>query len=392
MSKIKAVDARYTGEEPIWDDWQNWSPEKYWKEYTRSFTFYNYYCNAKDTKPAVIEWMQSHGYTKEEIRAIKSAPDYSPGTTTGTLCTCMNRGMPPLHPNLQGYVDSLNPLHGPIRSDEVFVREQIAAAIANSIRLNPSNDLPTTNTTVAISPMVRLQKKCLSTMIMDLDLLMDEWCKSGDVVRIIPVFSAMKDHGLPAASCSQVESYLAKIHTEMSAALLGADPYFVENYSYLTKKQLTARVEALASMINDLGKFKNSAKAARAPREKKPTSTAKQIAKIQYMKHSEEFKITSINPVRIVGAQRLLAFNTKTRMLFDYKSAVAAGLAIKGTTLQNLDEATCRCIRLRKPEEFLQIALNSTANQFEKAWTKLTTKEGKPNGRINSDTILLRAI
>ena len=79
-------------------------------------------------------------------------------------------------------------------------------------------------------------------------------------------------------------------------------------------------------------------------------------------------------------------------MLFDYKSAVAAGLAIKGTTLQTLDEATCRCIRLRKPEEFLQIALNSTANQFEKAWTKLTTKEGKPNGRINSDTILLRAI
>jgi hypothetical protein len=145
-------------------------------------------------------------------------------------------------------------------------------------------------------------------------------------------------------------------------------------------------------MMNDLSKFKNSAKAARAPREKKPTSAAKQIAKIQYMKHSEEFKITSINPVRIVGAQRLLAFNTKTRMLFDYKSNVATGLAIKGTTLQNLDEATCRSIRLRKPEEFLQIALNSTANQFEKAWSKLTTKESKPNGRINSDTVLLRVI
>ena len=392
MSKIKAVDARYTGEEPIWDGWESWSHEKYWKEYTRSFNFYNYYCSAKDTKPAVIEWMQTHDYSKEEILAIKNAPDYSPGMTTGTLCTCMNRGMPPLHPGIQSYVDSVNPSHGPVLSSEVFVREYIAAAIATSRRLNYGSDLSSTNTVAGISPMVRLQKKCLSTMIMDLDVLMDEWCDAGDVVRVIPIFSAMKSHDLPAAACSQVESYLSKILIEMSAALLGEDLYLVENYSYLTKKQLAARVDALTSMINDLSKFKNSAKAARAPREKKPTSAAKQIAKIQYMKHSEEFKITSINPVRIVGAQRLLAFNTKTRMLFDYKSDVAAGLAIKGTTLQYSDKAACRCIRLRKPEEFLQIALNSTANQFEKAWSKLTTKESKPNGRINSDTVLLRVI
>jgi hypothetical protein len=110
------------------------------------------------------------------------------------------------------------------------------------------------------------------------------------------------------------------------------------------------------------------------------------------MKHSEEFKVTSINPIRIVGAYRLLAFNVKTRMLFDYGTSASTGFIMKGTTIQNSDESISRCIRLRKPEEFLQIALSNTANQFDKAWEKLTTKESKPNGRINDDIILLRVL
>ena len=229
-------------------------------------------------------------------------------------------------------------------------------------------------------------------MIMDLDLLMDEWCKSGDIVRVIPVYSAMQGHGLPAAACPQVEAYLTKIHTEMALALGGEDEYISEGYSYLAKDQLTSRVTALASMISDLSKFKNTAKAARAPREKKAKSATKQIERIQYLKLDNTFKIASINPVRIIGACRLFTFNVKTRMLFDFGTASTTGFSVKGTTLQNADETMCRYIRLRKPEEFLQIILNGSSSQIEKAWAKLTTKEGKPKCRINKDMVLLRVI
>lgn len=392
---INAVDSRYTGEEPVWDGWETWPIEKFWKEYTRAFNFYNYYSCAKDSKPAVLEWMVNNGYSKADIHSVKSAPDYFPGMTTGTLCTCMNRGMPVEHPHAQKYVESVSNrvLSEPMMASDAFAKEKIALAITEGNRSAANETIEQAGSPVksnAISPMVRLQKKCMDTMIMELDLLMDEWCDSGDEVRVIPIYKTMQKHELPAAACSQVETYLEKWLNEMSLAASGEDAYMAEGYAYLSKKQLNNRIAAIQTMLDDLVMFKNSAKASRKPREKKPTAATKQIEKLKYMKHSEEFKVTSINPIRIIGAYRLLAFNVKTRMLFDYGTSATTGFIMKGTTIQNSDETMSRCIRLRKPEEFLQIALGNTANQFDKAWEKLTTKESKPNGRINDDIILLR--
>ena len=392
---IAAVDSRYTGEEPIWDGWETWPVEQFWKEYSRSFNFYNYYSTAKATKPAILEWMGNNGYTKEDIAAVKAAPDYFPGMTTGTLCTCLNRGMPTIHPKINEYLESLwEDAVNKVQPCDIFVRGAIANAIIEGKKANQKD---TVQTIVAekpsgISPMDRLKAKCNKTIIMDLELLMDEWCKSGNEVRVIPVYQTMQKYELPAAACAFVEDYLKKIGNELSVAHSGASEYLAEVYSCYSKKQLLSRINAIESMVNDLTMFKTSVKAAKAPREKKPTPATKQIAKLQYLKHSEEFKITSINPIRVVGAYRLLAFNVKTRVLFDYVCTVTTGFTIKGTTIQNFDEVASRCIRLRKPDEFIPIAVGSTEKQLEKAWEKLTTKIAKPNGRINGDIVLLRIL
>jgi hypothetical protein len=392
---IKAVDSRYTGEEPIWDGWETWPVEKFWKEYSRSFNFYNYYSTAKNSKPAVLEWMVNNGYTKEDISAVKAAPDYSPGMTAGTLCTCMNKGMPAFHPGINDYLTSLRGDALPQIACDIFVKDAIATSIVEGKKLEIRNTVETTITEkpTGISPMDRLKAKCNKTIIMDLELLMDEWCDlSGNDVRVIPVYQTMQKYELPAAACTFVEDYLKKIGNELSDAHSGVSEYLAEVYSRYSKKQLLSRINAIESMVNDLTMFKTSVKAAKAPREKKPTPATKQIAKLQYLKHSEEFKITSINPIRIVGAHRLLAFNVKTRVLFDYVTSITGGFIVKGTTIQNYDEAVSRCIRLRKPEEFIPIAVGSTEKQLEKAWGQLTTKESKPNGRINGDIVLLRIL
>jgi len=391
---IAAVDSRYTGEEPIWDDWETWPVEQFWKEYSRSFNFYNYYSTAKDTKPAVLEWMTNNGYTKEDISAVKAAPDYSPGMTAGTLCTCMNKGMPTFHPGINDYLKSLRGDALPQIACDIFVKEAIATSIFEGKKLKHRDAVETiiAEKPTGISPMDRLKSKCTRTMIMDLDVLMDEWCDSGNEVRVIPVYKTMQQYELPAAACTFVEDYLKKLLNEMTDAHTGASEYLAEAYGFYTKKQLLMRIDALSAMIDDLTMFKTSVKAAKAPREKKPTAATKQIAKLQYLKHSEEFKITSINPIRVVGAYRLLAFNVKTRVLFDYVCTVTTGFTIKGTTIQNFDEVASRCIRLRKPDEFIPIAVGSTEKQLEKAWTQLTTKIAKPNGRINGDIVLLRIL
>ena len=116
---------------------------------------------------------------------------------------------------------------------------------------------------------------------------------------------------------------------------------------------LKARIDACDEMLEDLEKFRHSAKATRAPRTPKPVSATKQISRVQYLKDSPEYKITSINPVRIVGAHRLLVFSVKYRILYDFYTSSGNGFTIKGTSLKNVDESKTRAIKLRKPEDFL---------------------------------------
>ena len=100
----------------------------------------------------------------------------------------------------------------------------------------------------------------------------------------------------------------------------------------------------------------------------------------------------SIPPVKIIGSIRLFTFNTKYKVLTEYVTENPKGFEVKGTTLQNFDKVNSRSTKLRKPDMFLPIALTKTIKQIDKEWDKLTTKTTVPNGRINSDTILLRVM
>jgi hypothetical protein len=372
---VNATDERYTGAEPVWDDWKSWPKEKFEKERSRAFNFYNYYLSAKETKPKVLEWMEVNGYSKQDISAVRRAPDYLPGITVGTLCTSMLRGMPSRHPEMDYH------------PDDIFVRDIIVKVIAEAKNIADPEKVAKEP---AVSPMVFLKDKTTRTIIMDLDVMLDQWSMDNSQSTPIDIYARMQEHKLPAASCNQVEQWLTRHRDEMGCALDKSDPYLVEVYQYLTKEQLTSRVKAFNSMLADLDKFRNAAKATRAPREKKPVSATKQISSLKYCKENAEFKIASVNPVRIVGAYRLLAFNTKYRILLDYVAQNEKGLSIKGTTLQNVDDLSTRAIRLRKPDEFLPIVLNNTPKQIEKAWSNLTTKESKPKPRINGEVVLLR--
>jgi len=376
---VNATDDRYTGTEPVWDDWQSWPAEKFAKERSRAFNFYNYYLDAKETKPRVIEWMAANGYSETQIAAVKAAPDWSPGITVGTLCTCMLRGMPPTHPQLE------------YTSDAEFVKDSLKASIIVGTRaINDSKaEVSAKAVKPAVSPQELLRLKVNRTIIAELDSMIDSWVTLKDYSPI-DLYGKLQQHSTPAMACGMVEDFLVRHRDEAGAALSGDDSYLKEAYSVYSKAALQKQVEAYNKMLGDLNKYKHAVKATRAPRQKKPVSTEKQISNLKYCKQNPDYKLTSINPARIPGSYRLLAFNTKYRMLIDYVAQSSAGLSIKGTTLQNLDEANCRCIRLRKPDEVLSTIISATPKQIQKTWDSLSTKESKPKGRINEEVILLR--
>ena len=89
---------------------------------------------------------------------------------------------------------------------------------------------------------------------------------------------------------------------------------------------------------------------------------------------------------------RVYLFNVKTRALTELVCQKSCGFEVKGTTLQGVDLETSRVTKLRKPEVFIPMVLKKTSNQINKEWSSLTTKTTIANGRINKDTIILRAM
>jgi hypothetical protein len=92
-----------------------------------------------------------------------------------------------------------------------------------------------------------------------------------------------------------------------------------------------------------------------------------------------------------VGCSQLWVFNTKTRKLGVYNSD-PGGLGVKGSTLLNYDAITSKQKTLRKPEDILPEVVKSGKITLRKILPGIKAVEQELTGRINSDTILLRAI
>jgi len=124
----------------------------------------------------------------------------------------------------------------------------------------------------------------------------------------------------------------------------------------------------------------------------KPVTMDRQVAKLNYLPESKEYKLTSIVPYGIVGSMRLYTFNTSNRILTEYVSQSANGFEVRGSTLQLWDKTASRSTKLRKPEDILTIVQGSTVAKINRTIKGLTTKITKPNGRINKHTILVRVM
>ena len=141
----------------------------------------------------------------------------------------------------------------------------------------------------------------------------------------------------------------------------------------------------------DLDSFAQSKKVARKVRVKKSPSKDKLVAKLKYLKEDRELKITSINPVDIIGASKLWVYNTKTRKLYRYQAdELASTLSIKGTTILGYDEVKSVGKTIRKPAEVLAKFMKASKVQLRKFLDDINAVEARGNGRINEDTLLLK--
>ena len=170
------------------------------------------------------------------------------------------------------------------------------------------------------------------------------------------------------------------------------DEQLREGYSHLGKQEIKKAIELYQGIVGACDLVTAESKANRKTRSPKPKSAEKLVAKMKYCKSDEKYKVASINPADIIGANELWVFNTKTRKIGKYIATEHDTLQVKGTTLQFFDERLSVAKTLRKPEQQLAEFNKSGKVQLRKFLTNIKGVETKLNGRFNNDTVILKAV
>ena len=173
---------------------------------------------------------------------------------------------------------------------------------------------------------------------------------------------------------------------ELKLAASGVDEELNEAYRLFvpnakgTLKQVAKQFE---DWFADAKRYAQNLKATK-PRKKKSPSLDKVVSKFKYAKTNDEYKLTSIDPRKIINASEVWTFNTKYFTLSVFRGN---GLGIKGTTITNYDQAQSFSTRIgRKTSETLRTVLDGG----KVALRKLAMKHPPKTGRTSDDTIILR--
>jgi hypothetical protein len=238
-----------------------------------------------------------------------------------------------------------------------------------------------------LTPLERTQRVGRQ-LIAEIEGMLDEYDKH----ESSEIYDKLVSDQVSAVGAQMVIKYYEPLKAELEELVNKKTPDLVEAYSNMSVKERQRCLSWVTSLISDTEKYVLSKKATRAVRKPRVKAADKQVTKLNYLKASKEYKLTSIHARSIVGAMRLYTFNTKYKTITEYVSSSRTGFEVKGSTLQKVDIEQSRQTSLRKPEVSLSVFQSKTVRQIDKHWASLTTKTKVPNARINKDTILLRVM
>ena len=366
------VDEKYTGTEPVWDTEraEKFDDATFDRHLRRSFFYYNYFYNQKDFKKYVVEWMKNSGaYTKEDIKAFERAGDRAIPMTVCSLVKAHKQGMP-------------------FRGRHVeYITDEIAKAIKSA---DPEPEEVEVKEDKPYVPTIqdRLNEKTAET-IGELEGHYDEMTLNPKYQ--FKAYDFFVTNNVPQSQLSKYEELYQKRFDELRGAYEKADEQLVEGYSHYKAADFKRIFTFLDNLLNDITAYRNVKKATKKVRAPRAVSKEKVVAKLKYAKEDKPLKIISINPADIIGAQELWVYNTKTRKIGRYIADSLKGpLGVKGTTIIGYDEQKSVCKTLRKPEEKLKEFAKAGKVQLRKFMDEIKATETNLNGRINTETVLLR--
>lgn len=400
---------------PDWSGWEEMTGEQFHRFRQGSHRWYYDNYQAADLMPAVWRWMESNGYSKDDINKCKAAPTYEISTTGAILCNLLNAGMPDFNQKHDDYWQTLPGTTGHVKPATEFIKGRIKEALTKGEKIvvekkqEEEKKKEIEKYVPTIQQRMREQANLMSEFI---EQAFDDFLE-GKITdfKSISITKQLRQLGCkqPQARLisgdyvSALEEYRELLNPPKSDKMTEQEKDYAQQlkdgYSHYDKRQIKKLHDFVVSIISACDAIIAESKANRKPRKLAKKSPEQVVKKMKYKISDEKYAVSSIPPEKLVGANCLVVFNAKTRKLGIYYTSMedptgvgreGSGLTVKGTTLERFNEETSVACTLRKPMDQLQeVKSLNTRKKFENWFEKLKTTPVKMNGRINPETVLL---
>lgn len=341
--RMTQIERQTLGDEPKFIDGGTYS------EVLHAYNWYSYFYTVSDARGFVIDYMQLHKFSADDINDFKRIKDEKIGLTLCSTCRMVMNGAV-LDYNIRSQINNLL---------TKYRNELIEAPVVVKLVSNP--------------------------LIEKIDHALDVFYDSG----YTEPFSLKES--ITESSLGLIRGAIDHVSALMEE-LTSNHPDVKEAYDHLTRRERKTYIAQLEALLADLTQSKINQKRTtpRKPRKKKQKTATDITKKVKYQIADKELEITSLPPSWIVGCATVWTFNTKTRKLAKYSASENATLTIKGTTIIGYDDKNSIQKTIRKPKDIVPQIMTDARVPLNKAFDKIKAAAQPVTGRINGFTLILR--
>lgn len=320
----------------------------------KAFNWYNYMASRDQAKTWLLQYMKK--IKSPHYDAVKSAVDWRTQATAGWIAKMLLNGTTFTEKTMK-YLDEAiqeNAKYGEVKETKEKVVVDIQARIRSAADI----------------------------LLGEVEEMVDA-AVGGSKINIYEFLSKKQ-------ASTQIANIIRAVFQKQLDEVSDNDEQVIEAYG--NKRKFF--IKLFTSIVEDCDRYANNKKSTtvRKPRKKKEVLAVDKVKEVKYQKEFAPLKISSVNPVEILGAESLWLYNTKYKTLTVLHASTRSGLSVKGTTVTDYDEKRSMCKTLRKPEETIKHLLSSGKIVQRKLMDSLSTKPSLVTGRINPQVIILKAV
>ena len=348
---------KYLGDEPVWTGQCLGVVD-----YIKTMTWYNYMCSKSDARKYLETYLKNVGRTADAKR-LKSVPDKRIIDQAAWSARILARGAKLDDKSMAALEDRIQKTlaYSGSNEEEQVVEEEKPKVAKPSIQDRMGDK---------VSDFIGQFEEAIDR---------DGWTLS--------MYQWLQKHDMAPMLANRVADFYKPILDEAKQSI--TDPKVQEGFSNYTKKQLKERLEFYSQIVTDCERYNSNTKKVRVVRKPKTVSAEKKLKHVKHLSESKEYRLVSVHPEKVLGAQELWTFNAKYKLLTVLRAIDRGGLTVSGSTIKNVDESDSFTYRLGKSiEPKLETALNGGKKVLAKMLESLKTASLQT--RVNENVLLLK--